>query len=174
MCMVIGLGTDLIEIERIEHSVARFGQRFLERVFTPGEIAYCPAKDIPFAQKVEHCRFELGGFTSLHTSETPDGLVNLIARPKKKLGLVEGEVSREVDMGKSVVPDACEQSDHDFFFCHRVRTNDAGIVIFRVDNAVLPGVRCIPIGDPKSCIPRVGIDFGRRHRLPGTVWLLHL
>jgi holo-[acyl-carrier protein] synthase len=42
--MVIGLGTDLIEIERIEQSVARFGQRFLERVFTPGEIAYCHAK----------------------------------------------------------------------------------------------------------------------------------
>jgi len=44
MWMVIGLGTDLIEIERIEHSVARFGERFLERVFTPGEIAYCQAK----------------------------------------------------------------------------------------------------------------------------------
>ena len=42
--MVIGLGTDLIEIERIERSVARFGERFLERVFTPGEIAYCHAK----------------------------------------------------------------------------------------------------------------------------------
>jgi holo-[acyl-carrier protein] synthase len=42
--MVIGLGTDLIEIERIERSVARFGDRFLERVFTPGEIAYCYAK----------------------------------------------------------------------------------------------------------------------------------
>ncbi len=42
--MVIGLGTDLIEIERIEQSVARFGERFLQRVFTPGEIAYCQAK----------------------------------------------------------------------------------------------------------------------------------
>jgi holo-[acyl-carrier protein] synthase len=42
--MVIGLGTDLIEIERIERSVERFGERFLERVFTPGEIAYCYAK----------------------------------------------------------------------------------------------------------------------------------
>jgi holo-[acyl-carrier protein] synthase len=42
--MVIGLGTDLIEIERIERSVARFGERFLDRVFTPGEIAYCHAK----------------------------------------------------------------------------------------------------------------------------------
>src|ERR1700679_1976328 len=42
--MVIGLGTDLIEIERIEHSVERFGERFLDRVFTPGEIAYCYSK----------------------------------------------------------------------------------------------------------------------------------
>ena len=43
--MVIGLGTDLIEIERIERSVARFGERFLERVFTPGEIAYCQREE---------------------------------------------------------------------------------------------------------------------------------
>lgn len=42
--MVLGLGTDLIEIERIEKSIERFGARFLERVFTPGEIAYCRAK----------------------------------------------------------------------------------------------------------------------------------
>ena len=42
--MVIGLGTDLIEIERIERSVARFGEQFLSRVFTPGEIAYCQAR----------------------------------------------------------------------------------------------------------------------------------
>ena len=42
--MVIGLGTDLIEIERIERSVARFGVQFLSRVFTPGEIAYCQAR----------------------------------------------------------------------------------------------------------------------------------
>jgi holo-[acyl-carrier protein] synthase len=42
--VVIGLGTDLIEIERIERSVARFGEAFLQRVYTPGEIAYCQAK----------------------------------------------------------------------------------------------------------------------------------
>lgn len=42
--MVIGLGTDLIEIERIEQSVKRFGDAFLRRVFTPGEIAYCQRK----------------------------------------------------------------------------------------------------------------------------------
>lgn len=42
--MVLGLGTDLIEIERIEASIDRFGERFLERLFTPGEIAYCLRK----------------------------------------------------------------------------------------------------------------------------------
>ncbi len=42
--MVIGVGTDLIEIARIRHSITRFGDRFLHRVFTPGEIAYCRSK----------------------------------------------------------------------------------------------------------------------------------
>lgn len=42
--MVLGLGTDLIEISRIERSLERFGEQFLARVFTPGEIAYCRRK----------------------------------------------------------------------------------------------------------------------------------
>ncbi len=42
--MVIGVGTDLIEIARISHSIDRFGDRFLARVFTPREIAYCRRK----------------------------------------------------------------------------------------------------------------------------------
>lgn len=42
--MVLGTGTDIIEIERIEASILRFGQRFIERIFTPGEIAYCEQK----------------------------------------------------------------------------------------------------------------------------------
>jgi holo-[acyl-carrier protein] synthase len=42
--MVLGLGSDLIEIARIEKSIERFGARFLERVFTRAEIAYCQTK----------------------------------------------------------------------------------------------------------------------------------
>ena len=37
--MIIGIGTDLIDIRRIEKTLARYGQRFLDRVFTPGEQA---------------------------------------------------------------------------------------------------------------------------------------
>jgi holo-[acyl-carrier protein] synthase len=42
--MVIGLGTDLIEIARIAQSIDRFGDRFLQRVYTAQEIAYCLRK----------------------------------------------------------------------------------------------------------------------------------
>jgi holo-[acyl-carrier protein] synthase len=42
--MLVGTGTDLIEIARIQRSIARYGQRFLTRIFTPDEIAYCERK----------------------------------------------------------------------------------------------------------------------------------
>ncbi len=35
--MIIGIGSDIIDIRRIERSVERFGERFLNRVFTPLE-----------------------------------------------------------------------------------------------------------------------------------------
>jgi holo-[acyl-carrier protein] synthase len=37
--MIIGLGSDLCNIERIQHSLDRFGARFTTRVFTPIENA---------------------------------------------------------------------------------------------------------------------------------------
>lgn len=37
--LVIGLGSDLCNITRIEGSIARFGDRFLNRIFTPHEQA---------------------------------------------------------------------------------------------------------------------------------------
>jgi holo-[acyl-carrier protein] synthase len=42
--MLVGTGTDLIEIERIRKSIERYGARFTERIFTAGEIAYCERK----------------------------------------------------------------------------------------------------------------------------------
>lgn len=42
--MVVGVGTDLIEIERVQQSLDRFGTRFMQKVFTAGEIAYCQRK----------------------------------------------------------------------------------------------------------------------------------
>lgn len=48
--MVLGVGTDLIEIKRVQASIDRFGERFLERLFTPGEIAYCLRKRVHSAE----------------------------------------------------------------------------------------------------------------------------
>jgi len=35
------LGSDIIEVQRIQESITRHGKRFLDRIFTPLEQAYC-------------------------------------------------------------------------------------------------------------------------------------
>src|SRR5947208_9561410 len=44
---IIGIGMDATEIDRIEATVARFGDRFLRRIFTDGEIAYATRRRVP-------------------------------------------------------------------------------------------------------------------------------
>jgi holo-[acyl-carrier protein] synthase len=44
---VLGIGVDLVECARIEHSIERFGDRFLNRVFTAGEIEYSKSMKYP-------------------------------------------------------------------------------------------------------------------------------
>jgi holo-[acyl-carrier protein] synthase len=41
---IIGLGIDATEIPRIAAMIERYGDRFLTKVFTEGEIAYCRRK----------------------------------------------------------------------------------------------------------------------------------
>lgn len=42
--MILGTGIDIVDIDRVARSIARFGDRFLHRIFTAGEIAYCSRK----------------------------------------------------------------------------------------------------------------------------------
>jgi holo-[acyl-carrier protein] synthase len=42
--MILGIGSDLAEVPRIRASRERFGNRFLERVYTPDEVAYALSK----------------------------------------------------------------------------------------------------------------------------------
>ncbi|MBU0566882.1 holo-ACP synthase [bacterium] len=42
--MIYGVGIDIIEVKRIKEAVSCFGERFLSRVFTEGEVAYCQVK----------------------------------------------------------------------------------------------------------------------------------
>lgn len=42
--MILGTGVDLAEVARIQASIERYGQRFIERIFTEREIAYVERK----------------------------------------------------------------------------------------------------------------------------------
>src|SRR5437660_5975996 len=42
--MIVGTGIDIAEVPRIRHAIQRFGDRFVRRIFTEGEIRYCDSK----------------------------------------------------------------------------------------------------------------------------------
>ena len=44
---MLGLGTDLVEISRIEESLNKFGDRFLQKIFLPTESAYALSQSRP-------------------------------------------------------------------------------------------------------------------------------
>jgi holo-[acyl-carrier protein] synthase len=42
--MIVGTGIDIAEVPRIREAIERFGDRFIQRIFTDGEIRYCDSK----------------------------------------------------------------------------------------------------------------------------------
>jgi holo-[acyl-carrier protein] synthase len=44
---IIGLGLDATDIGRIADTITRYGDRFLQRIFTEGEVAYCLRRRVP-------------------------------------------------------------------------------------------------------------------------------
>jgi len=81
--MIIGIGSDLCDISRIEKSLARFGERFIQRVFTPVEQAkarrrpeLAPTLAKRFAAK-EACSKALGTGFSRGVFLRDIGVVNL-------------------------------------------------------------------------------------------------
>ena len=45
--MIYGIGTDLVKISRMKRVMDRWGDRFVQRVFTPQEIAFCSKRVFP-------------------------------------------------------------------------------------------------------------------------------
>ena len=81
--MIIGVGSDLIDITRIEKSVARYGQRFITRIYTPLEQATASRRADPvptyakrFAAK-EACSKALGTGIRRGVFFSDMGVVNL-------------------------------------------------------------------------------------------------
>src|ERR1700681_4620740 len=47
MATIIGLGFDATDIDRVTDIIERHGDRFLRRIFTDDEIAYCTRRRVP-------------------------------------------------------------------------------------------------------------------------------
>ncbi len=45
--MILGIGIDIIEVARIQSSLERFGDRFLNRILHPDEAQYCLSHKVP-------------------------------------------------------------------------------------------------------------------------------
>jgi holo-[acyl-carrier protein] synthase len=74
--MIYGIGIDLVNIKRLERTMERWGDRFVNRVFTPDERKFCYKRAYPasafalrFAAKeaFSKAREELGGGTSRYS-----------------------------------------------------------------------------------------------------------
>lgn len=46
--MIVGLGVDIVELARIEKSLARFGRRFAEKILGPEELAAMPSLTVSY------------------------------------------------------------------------------------------------------------------------------
>jgi holo-[acyl-carrier protein] synthase len=104
---ILGIGVDLVECARIQHSIDRFGDRFLHRVFTDGEIEYSMSMKFParhlaarFAAKEAVSKaFGTGigkamGWRDIDVRKKPSGEPYLIfSGPAKELATTRGATS---------------------------------------------------------------------------------
>jgi holo-[acyl-carrier protein] synthase len=65
--MIIGTGVDIAEVARIRESIERFGDRFLHRVFTEGEINYCQPRANRFESYAARFAAKEAGMKALGT-----------------------------------------------------------------------------------------------------------
>jgi holo-[acyl-carrier protein] synthase len=65
--MIVGTGVDLCEVSRIRDSIARFGQRFIDRIYTPAEIAYVERKANKFERYAARFAAKEAGMKAIGT-----------------------------------------------------------------------------------------------------------
>lgn len=101
--MIIGIGSDLIDIRRIERSLNRFGERFVARIFTPVERARSErrkARAASYAKRFaakEACAKALGTGMARGVFWRDMGVVNLPGG-KPTMHLTGGAAARLDDM----------------------------------------------------------------------------
>ena len=109
---ILGIGVDLVECARIQHSLDRFGEKFLHRVFTEGEIEYSLSMKFParhlaarFAGKEAVSKaFGTGigkamGWRNIDIQKKPSGEPFLVfSGPAQDLAMERGMVSARITL----------------------------------------------------------------------------
>jgi holo-[acyl-carrier protein] synthase len=65
--MILGTGVDIAEVPRIRETIQRFGDRFLRRIFTEGEIDYCERRARRFESYAARFAAKEAGMKALGT-----------------------------------------------------------------------------------------------------------
>jgi holo-[acyl-carrier protein] synthase len=65
--LIVGAGVDLAEVPRIKASIERYGARFIERIYTPAEIAYVERKANRFERYAARFAAKEAGMKALGT-----------------------------------------------------------------------------------------------------------
>ena len=65
--MIVGTGVDLAEVDRIREAIERYGARFIQRIYTPGEIQYVERKANRFERYAARFAAKEAGMKALGT-----------------------------------------------------------------------------------------------------------
>ena len=104
---MLSTGVDIIEIGRIARTLERYGERFLRRVYTPGELEYCRGRPSKLASRFaakEATMKALGtgvrgvGWKDIEVTRAPSGAPGILLHGRAKsraerLGVLEISVS---------------------------------------------------------------------------------
>src|SRR5947207_15350239 len=74
MANIIGLGIDATDIHRIAGTLTRYGERFMYRIFTEGEVAYCTRRRVPAIHFAGRFAAKEAAMKALGTGHTRGGL----------------------------------------------------------------------------------------------------
>lgn len=72
--MIVGLGVDAVDIDRIEHMLGAQGERMLERLFSPGERAYLAGKPAPAQHAAVRLAAKEAAYKALAGNELARGI----------------------------------------------------------------------------------------------------
>ena len=102
--MITGIGIDVIQNERIRESAQRFGDRFLNRIYTEGEIAYCKKCANPELHYAARFAAKEAAFKALGTGwaagvKWKDIEVERLASGKPELHLHGEALAKATEMG---------------------------------------------------------------------------